>query len=406
MIRLVVRLINMFRWKVLGLWFSGLFLCERLRNNKVVVFYVALAGQAVYVAPVIRKLIIRKDISCYLAYGDGLARKARTVPEIPRNKIMNIEICREARNIDAFVSPDQWEGGNKHIPLRICMFHGQPSKGITFLRENMRSFNTLFLLGPLQRSLYDLFSHEHPEIARNIQALNIGYPKMDSQLRCTIDRKVILNKLGLNPAYKTVIYAPAWDQGCSLRTYGTQVITRLLEVPEINVIVKLHPAMIVPPQSPHYYFYTGGIDWVDRIKVLERECARLRYIEVADTSAYFGACDVMVTDFSTIALEFMLLDKPVVYIHCPEFFEHTLKEHGCDPFLIKEDMRYNAGRNYGVVADGLSAMVNAVKRSLDNPDELSTKRKDLTSLLLYNPGHATEVAADTILNMLHLAPKQ
>jgi CDP-glycerol glycerophosphotransferase (TagB/SpsB family) len=109
---------------------------------------------------------------------------------------------------------------------------------------------------------------------------------------------------------------------------------------------------------------------------------------------------VMVTDFSGVALEFMILDRPVVYIDCPQFFESTLKTYGCDPVLGKSGDRFNAGRNYGVVVDSLSDMVKAVKRSLDNPDELSAKRKELTRLLLYNPGCSASIAADTVCRLL------
>lgn len=400
MMNLIMKLVRRIRRKLRVVCLQSHFLCDRGRNKKVVVFYVGNSGQVVYVAPVIRELVKRRNISCYLAYGNGLTGKERTVSCIPQNKIINVQDCRNVKGIDAFVSPDQWEGGSSSVHLRICMFHGQPSKGNTFLPQNIQSFNALFLLGPLQRSLYEEFSHAHPDIARNIRALNIGCPKIDSQLRCAIDRESVLNELGLNSSYKTVIYAPAFDPGCSLRTYGTDVVKRLLDVPEINVIVKLHPATIEPLHSPNYVFYTGGIDWAERIRTLERENARLRYIEEADTSLYFGACDVMVTDFSGVAMEFMLLDRPVVYIDCPEFFENTCPKYGSDPVLVKKDDRYNAGRNYGVVVDGLAEMLIAVKRSLNNHKELSAKRKEFTKLLLYNPGCSDTIATDAICSLL------
>jgi CDP-glycerol glycerophosphotransferase (TagB/SpsB family) len=266
----------------------------------------------------------------------------------------------------------------------------------------MRSFNVLFLLGPLMRSLYEEFSRDHPDIARDIRTFNVGYPRTDNLLRRAPHRESILKELRLDPSFRTVIYAPAWDVGSSLRTYGTEVVEKLLDVPEINVIVKLHPVLLVPPNSQNYIHYTDGIDWPDRFRALEKENARLRYVEEAEVSSYFGACDAMVADFSTIALEFMLLDRPVVYIDCPGFFESHLKRYGYDPALMKSDDRFNAGRNCGVVVDGLSDLARAVKRSLDYPDELSYKRRDMTKLLLYNPGHASEVAADTVMELLGL----
>ena len=149
---LIIKLLRIIRQMVFAAWFQGHFLHDKTRNKKVVVFYLPISGQAVYIAPVIKELSRRDNVSCYLACGDGLRHEDRMVTDIPLNKTMDMQSCKKTSGIDAFISPDQWEGGPSWVRLRICMFHGQPSKGNTFLLNNIKSFNTLFLLGPCVRS--------------------------------------------------------------------------------------------------------------------------------------------------------------------------------------------------------------------------------------------------------------
>ncbi|MCJ7636551.1 MAG: hypothetical protein MUO21_03595, partial [Nitrososphaeraceae archaeon] len=68
--------------------------------------------------------------------------------------------------------------------------------------------------------------------------------------------------------------------------------------------------------------------------------------------------------------------------------------------LSFEDERFNAGRKAGVTVNGLSAMKDAVVKSLVHPQELSYKRKKLIKRFLYNPGRASEVAAKIIGELL------
>lgn len=400
MTKLIMRLARKICWNMSVVWLSMRFFCDRVRNKKVVVFYMQITGQVIYVAPLIEELSRREHISCYLAYGGGVTGKVSPLSNISSSKMVDMKVCKYAHNVDAFISPDQWEAGPSSARLKICIFHGQPTKGNTFLPENISLFNNLFLLGPLQRSLYEKFALEYPDIAINIQAHNIGYPKTDKELQRIVNRVKVLESLGLNPMNKTVIYAPAWDPGCSLRMYGVNVIKNLLEIPAINVIVKLHPATLEPRNSPKYEFYTGGIDWIEQITHIEKINPRLRYVNEPDTSLYLGACDVMVTDFSGVAFDFMFLDRPVVYIDCPEFFEVTLKQYGSDPDLAKNDDRFNAGRNYGDVIYCLSDIEKVVNNALNNPYELSAKRKIFTDSLLYNPGCSTKIAAETVCELL------
>ena len=113
----------------------------------------------------------------------------------------------------------------------------------------------------------------------------------------------------------------------------------------------------------------------------------------------------MITDVSSVALEFIVLDKPVIYIDCPEYFKKTLEkvysEFGnSNPDYVKNDPKANAGRHVGLIVKDINELPEAIYRSINNPTEFSDKRKKLAEKLCYNPGNASNVAANRILDLI------
>jgi hypothetical protein len=200
-----------------------------------------------------------------------------------------------------------------------------------------------------------------------------------------------------------VLYAPAWDPGGSLRSFGDKVIEQLLSIGDANVVVKLHPVSHTPVSSPSYEFYTGGVDWTRRFRIYEAN-PLFRHVTAYQVDPLLVAADLLVTDFSSVALEFIGLDKPVIYLDCPEYFEKTLKLPGyeSDPEYVKTNPRANAGRHVGVVVEHVEGLASAAREALADPAVNSAKRRELAGTLLYNPGRGAEAAAREILRMLSI----
>jgi len=94
-----------------------------------------------------------------------------------------------------------------------------------------------------------------------------------------------------------------------------------------------------------------------------------------------------------VGYEFLAAGKPVVYVDCPKFYEHTvLPRH---PHLTLDDClardTINGGRRYGAVVTSVDELPNAVIEAyLDHDVDRLQKR------LLYNPGQATKALLDTL----------
>ncbi len=375
---------------------------DKIQGNRVVIFHICSLGQIQFIAPIHQEMLRRNlSVSCWLSCDYRLKEKAEGL-DIPFSRYLTGSIAERMLHADIFLQTEIYGRGPRNA-LRIFIGHGQPNKWTNWSEENLKAFDLYFLYGELERSMFEVIMQSQPESTRHIKLFNIGYPKLDDQIQGKYNREEVLEKLGLDPRRKTVIYAPAWDPGGALRTLGTLVPQLLLKSGEINVIVKLHPASLEPPYSPTYQFYTGGVDWLSVFSALEVN-PRFKYVNDYLINPLLAASDLLVTDFSGAALEFMCLDRPVVYIHCPEFYEKTLVQWGNDPDVSLHDERFNAGRNAGLVAYRPEKLLSAVRRSLADPTELSDRRRRLVSKFIYNPGYGSRATVDKVLELLDIRP--
>lgn len=373
-----------------------LFFC-RISKKKSVVLHVCSEGQIQFILPILRKSREKEfsdSLVCYFAS----RYKIQDAPKktgLPFWRCINDEESLNSEKIDFFLQTEIYGRGPIHSK-KIFIGHGQPNKITNWSEDNLRSFEYYFLYGELEKEMFLDICSKNIEATAHIKTFEIGYPKLDDQINGAYDTDAIRKRLGLDPSKKVILYAPAWDPGCSLREYGQEIVKVLLGLDDVYVLVKLHPVSMEPVYSPYFEFYTGGVVWKNNLGVFD-DNPRYRFIDEQLVNPVLSISDILVTDFSGIALEFMLLDRPVLYIDCPKFYNETLKKWGCDSYLSKNDDRYNAGRNYGEVVYDLSELSHKVLDALKNPNRLSAKRSIIRSRFIYNPGSASEATLREVL---------
>lgn len=376
---------------------------EKSQGKRIIVFHICSLGQVQFIAPIYREMCRRNlPYAIYLACDYDIRGMVRDL-DIPPSNYMVTDVARKMALTDIFLQAEIYGRGPEQA-LRIFIGHGQPNKWTTWSEENLRGFDCYFLYGELERSMFGVIMRDNPAVTKDIILFNIGYPKLDDQLNGCYDRRSVLEKLGLDPSKKTIIYAPAWDPGGALRTYGSLIPQILLDTGDFNVITKLHPASLEPSSSPTFEFYTGGVDWFTTFTALEVN-PRFKYVNDYLINPLLNASDLMVTDFSGVALEFMTLDRPIIYLHCPEFYEKTLVKWGNDPMVSLHDERFNAGRNAGLVVERPEMLADAVNRSITSPHELASLRRRITSKFIYNPGRGSIATVEKIEELLAIRDK-
>jgi hypothetical protein len=153
----------------------------------------------------------------------------------------------------------------------------------------------------------------------------------------------------------------------------------------LNVIVKLHDRSFDSSRC-------AGVDWGRRLASLCRRW-RLHFVQDPDVSPLLFVSDAVVTDHSSVGFEFMLLDRPVVVIDCPELIEKAA--------ISPEKVRLLRSAAH-VVACHAPSVARAVIRALAEPEPelMGGRRRAVADRLFYRPGTATDRAVQVIYELL------
>jgi len=200
----------------------------------------------------------------------------------------------------------------------------------------------------------------------------LGYPKMDL---INYNYNETLEKLGLNPRWKTILYTPTigW-RICKCQSsffdYTTTLVSLALEH-DFNLIIRPHPYLV--KQFPE-------------IKNKLDNIGRLNNVHIDNSYNYysiFKLADFMVSDISSLAYEFLSTTKPVI-LTSTSLKEDKLFQHYID---------YNV--MYKVV--NKSELENRIKLLLANYDEFKNRRETFVNDL---PKKSSKLIVDYIKEQL------
>lgn len=289
--------------------------------------------------------------------------------------------------VDAIINTDFWPSTWLYRRTRrIHLFHGVAGKyGLDApveIAPTIRSYSRLLFPNEDRLNRYveaGLVAHG------SAVAQLVGYPKLDALVDGSLDGVQILASLDLAPRRPTVVYAPTWSPYSSLNSVGKE-LPPALESAGCNVVIKLHDRSLdLSPRA------SGGIDWA-AVFARYREHPRIRLVTDADATPYLAAADALVTDHSSVGFEFMVLDRPIVVIDCPELLAHAR----VSPSKVA-DLRGAAE-----VASDVESTVAAVLRQLTEPSRHGRERRETARRFFYRPGTATARAVACIYELLDL----
>jgi CDP-Glycerol:Poly(glycerophosphate) glycerophosphotransferase len=280
------------------------------------------------------------------------------------------------RKFDVYVSPDYRLAG-KRCRVKVHMFHGFSIRNFA-IQERARDFDKLFLIGPYMRRRFidtGILAPDDPRIEE------VGMPKLDALVNGVYTREQVCRSLDLDPAEPTVLFAPTWIKGGCLDRHGPALLDALARLP-YNVIVKLHDNSFDSRKQRY--------DWANEVKA--RVGPRLVFARGADSNPYLMAADVLVSDASSIANEYLLLDRPLVFFRVGDLEADW-------PATDRETWGTKTGR----VIDTVAELDRAVELALSEPNAESAIRKAAVADFFYAPGTATDRAAERILRYAEVA---
>jgi SAM-dependent methyltransferase len=377
-----------------GLLFRG--------KRHVIIFEVASPGEIQFIKDILLAAIDRFPKSIfYIAHRQqsehefdhlfpGLKKSIRHV----QRRYLDLGLLPKA---DLFLTSEQYSLGVTGV-YSICLFHGQPSKGLTFTRKILQSFDAFFLYGRLHhQALQEFLDHERIELPEHLELFDIGYSKSDGLLNGRYHREEVLLGLGLDPRKKTVLYAPAFNEHASLEEFGGEIIDVLAADATINVIAKL-PVECVEPDRRQ----SRGVDWLEKIAAAEKHHANFRLFRDMMADPVLAAADILITCVSSISFEFFALGKPVIFVDTPLFFSRYLKKQfpDHDTAAWGSLTPINGGREFGLVVQTPGGLPAAIRFILEHPGHYPPEPERLRDHLLFNFGRATQAAVDKMDGLL------
>ena len=268
---------------------------------------------------------------------------------------------------------------------KVQLFHGVSVRNGA-LQEKIRRFDHLFTVGPyIDRRFVELGLLDEDDPRTNA----IGMPKTDRLLDGSLDAGAIRDQLGVPRDRPVVTLAPTWIPRTPMNRYGVELI-RALAGGTWSLLVKLHDKFF----DPRY----NTVDWRRRLGPLERELPGLTVVRDYDAVPTLFATDVLISDVSSIANEFALLDRPLVYLAI-EDRARLLKQYP------RTDLE-TWGQLPGDVVSSPGECVAAVERALAEPSRHGEIRRAMAADLFYHHGHATDAAVGRTYELLELDPAE
>jgi CDP-glycerol glycerophosphotransferase (TagB/SpsB family) len=291
---------------------------------------------------------------------------------------------------DLAICPGFYFRGGK-VGTRVQIFHGVSFKSYA-VNEKLRSFDQAFVTGEFHRRQI-----ERAGLGEATRLRRIGMPKTDLLVSDGPSREEVLRPLGLDPGRPAVLYAPtrSSEVGSSVDRFGLEILRALSGQDDFSVLIKLHDRSL-PRWGRHL-----DRNWEEELAPY-REHARIRFVETHDIVPLMAVADLLISDVSSVANEFLLRDRPIVYLDLPahnEWIRRRAAELGEGDLL-------GWGREPGEVVADPADLLKAVRHGLAHPEEKSELRRRNAEVFFYHPGRATAAAVRAICEILELEPPE
>ena len=267
------------------------------------------------------------------------------------------EVLQNSAEVQAFdpgailvpgnVVPHRWGG------LKVQIFHGLGEEKPGHYR--ITGFFDLYCTpGPDMTDRFQELARQHGHFL----VRETGWPKLDP-LAAPIERKVVRGTLGLDPNRPVVLYAPTFSPRFTSAPDLLATIVGLKE--RYQWLIKFHD-LTDPAVKAKYEAQLGpqvvGADHPDILPLMQ-------------------ASDLLITDTSSVAYEYLLLDRPII--------------------TFQAAVRRDKGIDITAVAD----LPAAIERSLREPDEFAARRKQyLSRLHPYTDGKSAQRVVAAVTDIL------
>ena len=309
-----------------------------------------------------------------------------------KNQFISTDSYNYQKKIAEEINPDLWivdtpnllNTLKKKVP-KVQVFQSLPLKKHIFYEKNLDHDLILFPGNYHRDKFLETFKIKNDDEKFRV----VGWPRVDDLINDKFNREKILKKLNLDPQKKTVMYAPTWGWGegnnylfCRWFDKETEIFEKLCKFvteANLNFIVRLHSLS----------FKTNS---KKLIEIAERYGVYWQTKETSnfqdDPNEFLYVTDILISDVSGIITEFLVLDRPIIYI---------------DPENTKIWLDSDMPKNFraGQIITNFEELLEAIKNSVKNPKEFSKMRLQISKIIYSNlNGKASIEASQEVVNFI------
>jgi CDP-Glycerol:Poly(glycerophosphate) glycerophosphotransferase len=171
--------------------------------------------------------------------------------------------------------------------LHVHVNHGESDK-VCMVSNQVKAYDRVFIAGEAARRRHRAALMEFDES----KLVPVGRPQLDLRPAPVLPPSPL----------RTILYAPTWEgenasnNYTSVDVFGPAIVEKAMAVPDVRVVYKPHPRVAVS-QLPD-------------VAAAHREIVRRLskdhlVLEAGDILAVFPGCDLMITDVSSVGLDFL-----------------------------------------------------------------------------------------------------
>lgn len=190
--------------------------------------------------------------------------------------------------------------------VHVHVNHGESDK-LSMVSNQAKSYDKVFVAGDaaIDRHRKALVDFDESSLVK------VGRPQLD------IERQPELNVA----QGQTVMYAPTWEgenaanNYTSVDMFGPQIVAAAIALPGTRVIYKPHPRVCTSSDPSMVSAHQQIVDLINEANELIDDADQHHQVFLdGDILAMFDAVDLLVTDISSVGLDFLYLrpDKPLI----------------------------------------------------------------------------------------------
>lgn len=190
--------------------------------------------------------------------------------------------------------------------VHVHVNHGESDK-LSMVSNQAKSYDRVFVAGDAAINRYRRSLLDFDESA----LVKVGRPQLDIERPSELDASSV----------RTVMYAPTWEgendanNYTSVDLYGVQIVEAALRAHDTRLIYKPHPRVETSNDPEIARANARIVELIDNSnETIGNESEKHQVLMQGDILAMFDAVDLLITDISSVGLDFLYLrpEKPLV----------------------------------------------------------------------------------------------